>query len=222
MRWLTRSEAAARLEGRTVAVVGSGPGVMTNRRGSIDACEVVVRVNNYKLAGERTGKRTDVFYSYFGSAIRKTAAELKRDGVTMCMSKIPNAHAIESEWHRQRGQMVGVDFRAHFERRAGWWFCDTYVPTVDEFLVGFELLGRRMPTTGFAAILDVLSFGPKSVLITGFDFFRSKVHNLNERWKPRNMDDPIGHAPERELAWLQQNWRRHPIVCDPALEQLLR
>lgn len=186
----------------------------------VDSHEVVVRVNNYKLS-KQAGFRCDVFASFFGSSIRKTADELKRDGVTLCLCKCPNAHAIESEWHRKNGKMIGVDFRPHYRRREQFWFCDTYVPTVEDFMVSFRALGNHMPTSGFAAIFDVLSFNPRSVFLTGFDFFRSGIHNVNEPWRAKNLDDPIRHEPERERAWLIENMRRHPVTTDAALARVL-
>jgi hypothetical protein len=171
MRFVGRSEVEKRFEGKTVAIVGSGPSVLTNAPGIVDWHEIVVRVNNYKTS-RAAGFRTDVHYSFYGSSIRKTADELKHDGVTLCMCKLPDAKPIESEWHRKNGKEIGVDFRPHYRRRKDWWFCDTYVPTVDEFMVPFRVLGDHMPTTGFAAIFDILSFSPKSVFLTGFDFFR--------------------------------------------------
>lgn len=220
MRFISRSDVRPWFEGKRVAVVGSGPGVLQNAPGFIGGHDVVVRVNNYKLS-KPTGFRTDVFYSFFGRSIRKTVEELKRDGVSLCMCKIPNAHAIESEWHRRHDQMIGVDYRPHFERRAEWWFCDTYIPTVDEFMVSFNLLGRHISTTGFAAILDVLSFDPASVYLTGFDFFSSGIHNVDERWRKGRADDPFKHVPEVELAWLANNAGRYPMTFDSALARCI-
>lgn len=216
MRFVTRSEVAQRFKDRSVAIVGSGPGVLDNRPGTIDGCEIVVRINNYKLSAP-TGIRTDVYYSFYGTSIRKTAGELRTDGVTLCMCKCPNAHAINSEWHRLRGKMIGVDYRPLYERRQHWWFCDTYIPTIEEFMVGFDLLGKRMPTTGFSAILDIISFQPRAIYLTGFDFFRSGVHSVSERWNPGRPDDPIGHVPERELKWLADNIDHLPITVDQRL-----
>lgn len=203
-----------------MAIVGSGPGVLKNEPGYIDSFDLVVRVNNFKTS-EPTGFRTDVYFSFYGGSIRKTADELKRDGVTLCMAKCPNAKPIESEWHQKHGKRIGIDFRPIYRRRADWWFCDTYVPTVEEFMVGFNLLGRHMPSTGFAAILDVLSFEPSAVYLTGFDFFVSGVHNVDEPWRRKNEGDPIGHAPERELAWLQANLDFFPIIPDETLADLM-
>jgi hypothetical protein len=221
MRFLTRSEVRPRFEGRSVAIVGSGPGVLDNPDWRVDNHDVVVRVNNYKLC-KGTGLRTDVFYSFFGTSIKKTAEELKRDGVTLCMCKLPDAQPIQSEWHRRHNKMIGVDYRPHYERRRNWWFCDTYIPTVEEFMQTFRLLGCHQPTTGFSAILDVLSFAPREVYITGFDFFASRVHNVDEPWIEKNLDDPIRHMPDREAAWLAANLSRYPIWIDAALERRLR
>lgn len=194
--------------------------MLTNKPGFVDSHEIVVRVNNYKTS-KAAGFRCDVFYSFFGSSIRKTADELKRDGVYLCMNKCPNAHAVESEWHRKNGKDIGVDYRPHYRRRQAWWFCDTMVPTVDEFLVPFNILGKHIPTTGFAAIFDVFSFNPRSVYLTGFDFFRSRIHNVNDRWAPKNLDDPFRHEPENERAWLVENMHKHPITTDAALARVL-
>lgn len=217
-RFVTKESIRSRFEGKTVAIVGSGPGVLESPSGLIDGHDVVVRVNNFKIVPPSTGQRTDVHYSYYGTAIKKTKYELKRGGVTLCMCKCPNAQPIESEWHRRNNQMIGVDYRPHYERRAGFWFCETYIPTVAEFMEGFELLGRHVPTTGFSAILTILSLGPAAVYLTGFDFFASGIHNVNERWRPgRNPDDPIRHVPELELRWICENFSNYSLTADKAL-----
>lgn len=216
MRFLSRPEVAERFAGRKVALVGSGPGSLGNLPGFVDSHDLVVRVNNFKLTRE-TGARCDVFYSFFGTSIRKSKFELKRAGVKLCMCKCPNAHAIESDWHRRNNQMIGVDYRPHYERRKDFWFCDTYIPEIGEFLAGFHLLGGHVPTTGFAAILDILSFEPSALYLTGFDFFRSGIHNVNERWRARNSDDPIRHVPEQELRWLAENFAKYPLTADRVL-----
>jgi hypothetical protein len=208
------------IEGKTVALVGSGPGVMDNEPGFIDSHDVVIRISNYKLFPE-TGKRTDIFYSFFGNSILKSAQELQRDGVYLCMCKCPNAKFIESPWHERNGKQNGIDFRYIYRNRANWWFCDTYVPTVEEFLLQFELLGKHVPTTGFSGLLDVLSYNPKSVYMTGFDFFTSNIHNVNERWRRMNPTDPIGHVPDVERRWVIKNHGNYPITFDQKLQKLV-
>ena len=221
MHFCDRDTVRKAIEGKTIALVGSGPGVMENEPGFVDSHDVVIRISNYKLFPE-TGKRTDIFYSFFGNSILKKAEELKRDGVYLCMCKCPNAQFIESRWHRLHRKMNGVDFRYIYEARKDFWFCDTYVPTVEEFLAHFELLGKHVPTTGFSGLLDVLSYNPKSVYMTGFDFFTSNIHNVNEPWRRMNPSDPIGHVPEAESRWFIKNEGNYPIVMDQRLKKIVR
>lgn len=207
--------------GLRVAIVGSAPSVLKNSPGYVDSFDVVCRVNNYKT-GLNQGVRCDVFYSFFGTSIRKTPGELAKDGVRLCMAKCPDAKALSCEWHEQRRKLTGIDFRYIYRRRAGWWWCDTYIPTTERFLRSVEILGGHIPTTGFSAILDVLACDPAEVHVTGFDFFTSRVHNVNERWIPGDPADPIGHRPELERRWLKRNQGAFPISFDPTMEALIR
>lgn len=220
MRFLSKPELQSQFKGKTVAIVGSGPSCLDNEVGFVDSHDVVVRVNNYRLT-PNTGTRTDVFYSFFGSSIRKSVEELKADGVRLCMCKCPNAYAIHSAWHIRNNKMLGVDFRLLYERRQNWWFCDTYIPAVEDFMRVFELLGKHVPTTGFSAIQDILDCEPSSLYVTGFDFFRSRIHNVSEPWRSGNPSDPIGHVPERELRWLIFNAKQRGIAVDQKMRVLM-
>lgn len=221
MRFVTFEQAAEYIRGKTVAIAGSAPAVLDNDIGFVDSHDVVVRANNYKLS-PTAGKRVDVHYSFYGRSIRKSAEELQRDGVKLCMCKCPDAKPIECEWHEKNGKQLGIDFRYIYRFRADWWFCDTFVPGVEHFMKSFELLGRHIPSTGFAAILDVLACEPRSVYLTGFDFFSSGIHNVDEPWKLGDPADPIGHRPELEAAWLAENAGKYPLTFDATLSELLR
>ena len=215
-----RSRLVEAFRGKRIALVGSGPGSLDNPQGFVDSHDVVVRVNNYRcIPGTGTGLRTDVHYSFYGNSIKKSAEELKRDGVRLCIAKCPDDQFMESAWHRRRGKMTGVDFRYIYRNRAAFWFCPTYVPPTEEFMESFELLQRHIPTTGFAAVLQVLSCEPANVFITGMDFFQTQVHNVNERWKAGDPADPIGHRADLERAWFIDNVERLPITMDALLSQ---
>ena len=221
-RFIDYEAVRKKFEGKTVAIVGSGPGVMDNKKGFIDSHDIVVRVNNYKLDPfkEKTGGRTDVFYSFFGNSIRKSASELKSDGVKLCMCKCPDSRFTESEWHVNHRKEMGIDFHWIYEKRKDWWFCDTYIPTTDNFVDKFILLDSHVPTTGFSAILDISGFGCKSIYLTGFDFFISRIHNVDEAWKSKaDEGDPIGHYPRAELAWLRGNVEKFHV--DDVLSMIL-
>lgn len=206
------------LRGKRVAIVGSGPGVLDNEPGFVDSHDVVVRVNNYKTS-PAAGGRTDVLYSFFGGSIRKTRDELIADGVGLCICKCPDTKFMESAWHERNGKSHGVDFRYIYRDRAAWWFCPTFVPALEEFLTVFNMLGQRIPSTGFSALLAVLEHAPTSIYLTGFDFFASRIHNVSEPWRPGNPNDPIGHAPERERAWLAAH--RDGIAMDRRLNEIM-
>lgn len=221
-RFCSRDTVSKLIKGKHVALIGSGPGLLLNAPGFIDSHELVIRVNNYAITGLVTGKRTDVLYSFFGSSIRKRVPELLRDGVKLCMCKCPDAKFMESDWHDKHGKPRGVDFRYIYEERKDYWFTDTYVPTVPEFLAHFNLLGGHVPTTGFSALLDVLSYEPAQIFLSGYDFFQSKIHNLNEAWKPQNPDDPIGHVPDAEREWFVKNMDSLPVTMDEMMKAALK
>lgn len=188
--------------GKTVAIVGSGPGVLGNELGWIDSHDLVIRVNNYKCVDETTGFRCDVHYSFFGGSIKKTAEELKNDGVRLVCCKCPNAQFMKSPWHEEHGKQNGVAFQYIYKMRRDFWFCPTYIPSLEEFKASFDLLHKHIPSTGFSALLLIKSLAPKSIFATGFDLFSSQTHNLNEVWRPGNPNDPIGHVPHLERRWL--------------------
>ncbi len=219
-RFVSFSEVAERFRGKRVAIVGSGPSCTQNRLGFVDEHDVVVRVNNYR-GGAAQGRRCDVFYSFFGSSIRKSPEELKRDGVQLLMCKVPDAQPIDSPWHRRHGKLNGIDFRYIHRARASWWFGDVWVPPVDRFLRSFHLLRRHVATTGFAAILDVLDCEPAECYLTGFDGFTSGVHNVTEKWRKGDTADPIGHRPELELDWLAIEGQQHPLSFDATLRAII-
>jgi hypothetical protein len=219
-RFINFEQAAESLRGKSIAVVGSAPSVLDNAPGFIDSHDIVVRVNNYKT-GAAQGTLCDVHYSFYGTSIRKRAEDLQADGVQLCMCKCPNARALESAWHEANNKINGIDFRYIYHNRKDWWFTDTFIPSVEHFLRGFELLGKHIPTTGFSAILDVLACEPGSVYLTGFDFFTSGLHNVDEAWKPGNPNDPICHRPDLEMAWLRKNLHKHPVSFDKKLGDML-
>jgi hypothetical protein len=220
-KFVSFSEVARLFKGKTVAIVGSAPSCAENAPGFIDSHDLVVRVNNYKT-GPGQGFRTDVHYSFYGRSIRKTRDELIADGVRLCMCKCPNAKCFESDWHQTHDKENGVDYRYIYRDRREFWFCDTYVPDLERFFDKFYLLGDgHQPTTGFAAILDVLDCEPRRVYLTGFDFFTSGKHNVNETWRPVNPLDPIRHRPDLEMAWLRLNLDRYRVSLDAKLEKML-
>lgn len=217
MRFVPFSEVAARLRGKRVAIVGSAPSCQDNTPGFIDGHDEIIRINNYKL-GTGQGWRCTIHYSFYGTSVKKTPQQLLADGVDLCWCKCPDSKPIACEWHERMGKQMGIDFRYIYRNRIAWWPTDVCKPTDDEFLAKFELLGRHIPTTGFSAILDVMRCQPKAVYLTGFDFFSSGTHNVNEPWRPGDAADPIGHRPDLERQWLADHLNQ--FIPDAKLRDL--
>lgn len=191
---------------KRVVVVGTAPSCLDNNREDIEKYDVIVRVNNYDLSeySRQIGRRTDVYFSFFGSSVHKTVEQLKSEGVRLCMCKLPNCKLLDSKWHERNNKPYGVDFRYVYKKRKDFWFCPTFVPLREHFEILFNKLGRHMPTTGFNAVHDVFLSKPKELYITGFDFFTSRKHNINQMWRSKNHDDPYKHEPERERKLLKE------------------
>ena len=209
--------------GKSVAIIGSAPSCLESSGDLIDSHDIVLRVNNFKTKGfeDRVGARTDVHYSFYGTSIKTTADELKRGGVRLCLCKCPNAKPIKSEWHERRAKPHGVDFTYIYKLREHFWFTDTYVPDVASFMEKFNLLGGHIPTTGFAAILDVLACPIARATLIGFDFFSSKKHNVNEPWRPGDPSDPIGHRPDLEAQWIADNAHKYLLTLDETMSRMV-
>lgn len=205
--------------GKDVCIVGSAPCVLDNIGADIDGHEVVVRVNNYKTYGVNrigqfydfrryVGTKTDYHYSYYGGAIRKTTQEMIIEGLKAHLCKCPNDICHLTEWHKRHGQIQGGDFRPIYRRREGYWERPVYVPLKAHYMQIFNILNQHVPSTGLAAIWEIITSNPKRVFITGFDFMASGRHNVNERWKKGRADDPVGHDFEAEknlvMKWVKQ------------------
>jgi len=201
-------------KGKRVAIFGSAPSCLENNNEYIDKFDLVIRVNNYKIKGigfdniaydytSKVGNRADVHYSFYGSSILKTAKDLFRDGVKLCMCKCPNEFLFnhDVQWDPKN---MGSDFRPLYRRKKDFWFCDTYIPTKEDFMEYFHSLRGHMPTTGYACILDLVQCEPKELYITGFDGFKCGKHNVDEGWRDkRGREDPICHMPEAEIHYIK-------------------
>ena len=199
MQLISNEELTNILAGRRVVILGSAPSVLKNNGDFIDNFDIIIRLNNYKIYGYRShvGSRTDIYYSFFGKSIKKTNEELKEDGTRWIMCKYPNANFTA---HNGGKIEPGISDNCKwvYDFRRDWFKLPTWIPTIKQFKKNFDLL-NRIPTTGVSCILDVLKFKPKSIYITGFDFFDSMIHNTNEAWKPG--DGNHDHAREKELVY---------------------
>jgi hypothetical protein len=207
-----------RFKDKEVIIIGSAPSCLQNTRNFVESFDEIVRINNYKTKGidkrgnhydytDKVGERTDYHFSFYGGSVKKTQADLRKIKAHLC--KCPNDVCHITEWAKQNGQIQGGDFRPLYRRREGFWVAPVYIPEKYHYLKLFRHLDDHVPTTGFYAIWEIMRCKPKRLYITGFDFFSSGVHNVDEKWKAGKKEDPICHVPEKEKeilkAWYRDN-----------------
>jgi hypothetical protein len=165
-----------------IAVVGNAPSALGYEIGrSIDSRDCVIRMNNYRLSEEFApciGSRTTVFVTNcFPMDLRKTQNDLLEDKVKMIWAAIPLSDRLV-RWPQ---------YLETAEKRFSEF--ELYVPSLEDILAVTPeedslwnrwlrrlLLGHAelVPSSGLVAIALALKLEPKSMLISGFDFFSGK------------------------------------------------
>jgi hypothetical protein len=179
--------------GRSVIILGSAPCVLELSDRELSQYDVIVRVNNYEIFN--ACRRVDVYYSFFGRSIRGVDEKVRRDNPKFLFFKYPFDFAFNR--HTKGKKIAGKSGDFRFVQRLRKDLLANvrhFAQTPANFISNFCAIGS-MPTTGVAAILDIIRYQPKELAIAGFDFFKSKKHNINEQWNPRDGD---GHDFETE------------------------
>lgn len=208
----------------TVAVVGNGPSALDYPLGRrIDDCDKVVRINNYRLSAQWTkyiGSQTDIFASnLYTRDVKKTRAELVSDGVTQIWATIPKGTRFshwDSDWQAAELQYRGfpiasIDWRSFVTLNAhsGKGGELLYAAACSLGGLGFRFVGGLMspPTSGLVAILKAIELRPKTIMLTGFDFFTAvHSHYFDDTEPPKKTH----HRFNREPAVLARLIRDNP------------
>lgn len=170
MRVCRLVDLASWIDGRSVAIVGNAPSLLTSTLGPrIDACDVVIRTNNYLLKDEwreHVGTRIDGYlcsFWYGHDKITKSADDIRRHSHVIC--PFPDVGESRQARHQFAASLMG-------DR-------DVHVPTTEELEGVRAYIRDAIPTTGFLGVYLLLkSFTPASVLMCGFDCFAdiTRVH----------------------------------------------
>lgn len=179
------------LQNASLAIVGNAGYLAELPQGKqIDACDLVLRMNNFRCTGfeQQVGSRTDIFLSSFYTDVNfqnPALAEAK-----LLIASVPN------NIRRDRPHGVlnrhGVQIASGLDqlRRK-----EVYVPGWEYFLEQKDAIGKY-PTSGAMAIFlatSILANVCRSIYLTGFSFFRGPSHYFSDQTVvPRN------HDPERE------------------------
>jgi len=165
-----------RIRGMTVLIVGGAPSASNLTAKQYNEYDVIIRINNFKYANEC--KRTDYWFSYFGNNIKRVEERIQEENIKNIICKYP----------------INEEFGWTHELRKTIWTQDlnVFIPTEKESFQTNNLY-KISPTAGLACIIAVLRGKPSLLRIIGFDFFETKVHNLDEKW-----DESGGHEMIKE------------------------
>jgi hypothetical protein len=200
----------------SVAVVGNAGYLRNLAQGHlIDGCDLVIRMNNFEIAGFEpwVGSRVDVFFTNFFTDIRYERSEL--GGVKHIVASVPNnfRKARRQQIHHRHSEHLVAGLRA-MQRT------EVFVPGWEEFRELVRQWGS-FPSTGMMAVLFALDFLPCARLyITGFSFFQGTAHYFPDQpASARNHD----FFRERELfrTLLAPHLASGRVVVDPVMQGLL-
>jgi hypothetical protein len=142
-------------------------------------------MNNYDIDkySDSIGSRTDIYYSFFGCSIKKNQDDFIREGVKLIISRLPYVNFTKHNSGKTENGKSG-DWRKFIDSKPDDYFGNIplYINSLSNFIDIYNILSR-VPSTGVQCIFDIFRFSPKSLYVTGFDFFKSGKHNIDEDWK---------------------------------------
>ncbi|MEE1741900.1 hypothetical protein PUR49_36115 [Streptomyces sp. BE147] len=186
VQWLTLGEFRNRIAGKSVCLIANSQRVGASSLGAeIDAYDLVVRFNSYRIDPVATGRRTDIH-----AGIHKHGFNWDQRVDTRLIFG-----GVSGDWkHSLRNRLVPGAQTCLGDETLRW-------PMRDIGRVGTEDW-PAIPTTGFNMLwlLDFLDVSPRLDLI-GFDFYESGAYRL-----PGAMKMPITavHEYTSEKAWVME------------------
>ena len=221
------------LENKTVAVVGpSRAAIMQENGAKIDACDVVVRINNMleveQVYQKFLGTRTDVVYATLDDSPHTIAQACVKNGVKFLSSSYP-----KNEWffeERMAQNVAALKTVPYF----------TTVTLPEEPYWDIKRSINSRPNTGFSAIIDLLSSNLKKLYIVGIDFYRSATLEDGQgyydgyscQWAKKRKQDftnleydgPDRHDPDSAFKYFKYNMylKDDRIVVDSVFKTFLQ
>lgn len=175
------------VKGKNIALVGNGPSEMgRGLGGEIDAHDVVIRINNYRINGfERDyGSRTDIWVKAIFDAIDHT---VRSEDIKMIYYAEPIKRMILRD-----------DYLSAIKSEIKEYQVDCFCPGVKEWFVRNYGIS---PTTGLTLINYLLSLEIRSLEVYGFSFLQEKYSKyVAYSGEPQNA---IAHNMLKEIVYLR-------------------
>jgi hypothetical protein len=201
----------------SLAIVGNAGYLAELSQGArIDAHDLVLRMNNFRLAGfeRQVGRKLDIFFTTFHQDVDLTNPPLEK--ARFIATSVPfNVLKRPVGLQQRHASFVAAGVR----RLSGG---EAYVPDTSYFVAARRTIGRY-PSTGAMAILLAIDFLLPvcgQIFVTGFSFFEGQGHYFHSGpVVPRN------HDPRREMDFVRAKLER-PVASgrvqlDPRMSQQL-
>ncbi|MGW0564489.1 hypothetical protein ACWDZ4_28760 [Streptomyces sp. NPDC003016] len=184
--WITLGEFRNQIAGRSICLIANSQRVGRGSLGAeIDAYDLVVRFNSYRIDAAATGSRTDIH-----ATIHKHGFNWDRPVTTRLVFG-----GVSGDWkHSLRNRLVPGAQKYLGDESLRW-------PLRNVGRVGTDVWSS-IPTSGFNMLwlLDFLDVSPTLDLI-GFDFYESGAYRLQEAMR---MPITSVHEYTSEKAWVME------------------
>lgn len=207
------------LKDKRVVIVGPAPSIIGSQQGkSIDDYDVVVRINKAlpvpKTLYSDIGSKTDVLYNCLNPAPDcggPHEIDLWARSTKWVCSPYPEIYPFDKDI-----RSFNSKFNNEFNFRI---FDKSYYQ---------ELVSKLncRPNSGILAILDILSFNPKEVYVTGFTFFRGgfykEYRNITEEQINNKMSKVGAHKQEPQINLVKEIYKSDSrFRVDSSLKEIL-
>ncbi|WP_405675995.1 glycosyltransferase family 29 protein [Streptomyces sp. NBC_01511] len=186
VQWLTLGEFRNQIAGRSICLIANSQSVGRGSLGpEIDAYDLVVRFNSYKIDAAATGRRTDIHTS-----IHKHGFNWDQKVTTRLIFG-----GLGNDWKNSLRNRLVPGAQTYVNDESLRW------PLRNIGRVGNDAW-PAIPTSGFNMLwlLDFLDVSPKLDLI-GFDFYESGAYRLKEAMR---MPITSVHEYTSEKAWVME------------------
>lgn len=186
VQWLTLGEFRNQIAGKSICLIANSQSVGRGSLGpEIDAYDLVVRFNSYKIDAPATGKRTDIHTS-----IHKHGFNWDQKVTTRLIFG-----GLSGDWKNSLRNRLVPGAQTYVNDESLRW------PLRNIGRVGNDVW-PAIPTSGFNMLwlLDFLDASPKLDLI-GFDFYESGAYRLKEAMR---MPITSVHEYTSEKAWVME------------------
>jgi hypothetical protein len=208
------------VKNKRVAVVGPSPHIIGEKLGShIDSFDIVIRINEFGLSSqlyEDYGSKTDIIFL----ALHENSSNIYKEMIRKYdLSTLNLAVCVHHEFNLQP-YTVREKSLSIFE-----YYQDLKLDTKFEHL-GDEKFFKRCktfncyPSTGSAAVYELLECGVKELYVTGVSFYTTKFQYNEEKskiWKQfgpsnQNILRASGHNTKKEVAFLRSHCKKNKKI----------